>query len=70
MLFKFKNKLCFMDGSIVKPSIDDSAYVLWSRCNSMVMSWILHTVSKDIAKSIMYLHNVLDMWNDLYDRFH
>ena len=39
-------------------------------CNSMVMSWILHSVSKDIAESIMYLDNRIEMWNDLYDRFH
>ncbi|KAL5550612.1 hypothetical protein UlMin_000788 [Ulmus minor] len=65
-----KNKFFCVDGSIVQPSIDDSAYALWSRCNSMVMSWILHSVSKDIAESIMYLNNASDMWNDLYDRFH
>ena len=44
--------------------------LLWSRYNSMVMSWILHSILKDIAKSIMYLDNAIDMWNDLYDRFH
>ncbi|KAL5558005.1 hypothetical protein UlMin_034216 [Ulmus minor] len=65
-----KNKICFVDGLIVQPSIDDSAFVLWSRCNNMVMSWILHLVSKEIAESIMYLNNAMDMWNDLYDRFH
>ncbi|KAL5568374.1 hypothetical protein UlMin_024949 [Ulmus minor] len=65
-----KNKICFVDGSIVQPSIDDSYYALWSRYNSMVMSWILHSVSKDIAESIMHLNNALDIWNDLHDRFH
>ncbi|KAL5556213.1 hypothetical protein UlMin_038449 [Ulmus minor] len=70
MAFVAKNKLCFVDGYIVQPSIDDLIYGLWSRCNSIIMSWILHSVSKDIAKSIMYLDNAIDMWSDLYDRFH
>ncbi|KAL5580725.1 hypothetical protein UlMin_013167 [Ulmus minor] len=65
-----KNKLCFVDGSIDKPSVDDLVYGLWSRCNSMVMSWILHSISKDIAESIMYLDSVFDMWSDLFDGFH
>ncbi|KAL5542133.1 hypothetical protein UlMin_009843 [Ulmus minor] len=65
-----KNKLCFVDGSIDKPTIDDPVYGSWSRCNSMVMSWIFHSVSKDIAEIIMYLDNVVDMWSDLYDKFH
>ncbi|KAK0596576.1 hypothetical protein LWI29_016954 [Acer saccharum] len=58
------------DGTISRPSVNDSLYVLWSRCNSMVMSWILHAVSKEIADSIMYIDNGVDVWNDLHDRFH
>ena len=55
-----KNKFYFVDGSVLQPLIDDT----------MVMSWILHFVSKDIAESIMYLDNAIDMWNDFYDRFY
>ncbi|KAL5550239.1 hypothetical protein UlMin_000415 [Ulmus minor] len=65
-----KNKLCFVDGSIDKPSVDHPVYGLWFRCNNMVMSWILHFVLKDIVESIMYLDSAFDMWSDLYDRFH
>ena len=36
----------------------------------MVISWILHSVSNDIAESIMYLDGAFDMWSVLYDRFH
>ena len=65
-----KNKFCFVDGTISRPSVNDSLYVLCSRCNDMVMSWILHVVSKEIADSIMYIDNGVDVWNDLHDRFH
>ncbi|KAI9196047.1 hypothetical protein LWI28_020507 [Acer negundo] len=65
-----KNKFCFVDGTISRRSVNDSLYVLWSRCNSMVMSWILHVVSKEIADSIMYIDNGVDVWNDFHDRFH
>ncbi|KAL5575080.1 hypothetical protein UlMin_016779 [Ulmus minor] len=33
------------------------------------MSWILNAVFKDIAYSIMYIHDAQSMWIDLHDRF-
>ncbi|KAL5570085.1 hypothetical protein UlMin_026660 [Ulmus minor] len=56
-----KNKLCFVDGTISKLSPDDDYYNSWSHCNSMVMSWILHAVSREIADSIMYIDNAESM---------
>jgi hypothetical protein len=35
----------------------------------MVLSWILNSVSKDIAASVIYINSADDMWNDLNDRF-
>jgi hypothetical protein len=35
----------------------------------MVSSWILNSVSKDIAASIIYIDNVADVWTDLKERF-
>ncbi|KAL5547209.1 hypothetical protein UlMin_006896 [Ulmus minor] len=65
-----KNKLYFVDGTISKLSLDDDYYNSWSHCNSMVMSWILHAVSREIADSIVYIDNAESMWNDLHDCFH
>jgi len=36
-----KNKLGLVDGSLLRPSEDDLSFRIWSRCNSMVKSWIL-----------------------------
>ena len=60
----------WMHGSISRPEVDDSLVSFWFRFNNMVMSWILHVVSKDIVDSIMYVDNACDMWNDLHKRFH
>ena len=43
-----KNKLAFIDGSIVRIAESHHNFRIWSRCNSMVKSWILNTVSKQI----------------------
>ncbi|KAL5562654.1 hypothetical protein UlMin_032401 [Ulmus minor] len=65
-----KSKLYFVDGSLSRPALDDDCYSSWFRCNSMVMSWILHAISHEIVDSVMYIANTEDMWNDLHDRFH
>jgi hypothetical protein len=50
-----KNKLCFVDGSMPKPYVNVNLFQAWTRCNDMVVSWILHSVSKDIASTIIYI---------------
>ncbi|KAL5576834.1 hypothetical protein UlMin_018533 [Ulmus minor] len=65
-----KNKLSFVDGSLSRPTVDDECYNSWFCCNSMVMSWLLHAISREIADSVMYIDNAEAMWTDLHDRFH
>jgi len=49
-----KNKMSFVTGVYPKPANDSPYFPLWERCNSMVISWLLHSISKDIASSIIY----------------
>jgi len=63
-----KNKLGFIDGSLPKPSPEDeSLHHAWTRCNNMIIAWILNSVSKDIASSIIYITTCEEMWQDLRD---
>jgi hypothetical protein len=57
-----KNKLGFLDGSLNKP-LDDSGFEsrAWVRCNTMVLSWILISVSKEIASNVIYIENAADV---------
>ena len=71
LAISMKNKIGFLDGSILKPSISDhSLYTAWIRNNNMVISWILNSVSKEISSSILYDESASDIWLDLKTRFH
>ncbi|XP_075504350.1 uncharacterized protein LOC142541771 [Primulina tabacum] len=70
MALTAKNKLSFVDNSIQRPPLDDLLYGAWLRCNSMVISWILNFVTKEIADSLMYIPTAHGIWSDLRDRFH
>jgi len=69
MALSAKNKLCLIDGSLPKPSDSSTIFKAWTRCNDMVLSWIINSVSKKIAASIIYIDNAEAMWKDLNERF-
>lgn len=69
MAFKAKNKFSFIDGSIHTPAEYDLLFNAWKRCNFVIKSWILKTVSKEIAYSLMYIRSVHNIWKELKDRY-
>ncbi|XP_062086235.1 uncharacterized protein LOC133792349 [Humulus lupulus] len=60
-----KNKFAFINGSLPQPPAFDPHFNAWQRCNQMVMSWVLHSVSPEIKTSIMYLESEAAMWSEL-----
>ncbi|XP_019238891.1 PREDICTED: uncharacterized protein LOC109218949 [Nicotiana attenuata] len=64
-----KNKLGFIDGTLTVPPADSGLQRIWARCNDMVLSWLLNSLSKDIAESVLYSQSAKDLWSDLEDRF-
>ncbi|XP_073138143.1 uncharacterized protein [Henckelia pumila] len=70
MTLTAKNKFVFVDGSLLRPNSDDLLFGAWIRCNSMVISWILNDVSRDIADSLLFITTASEIWTDLRNRFH
>ncbi|XP_072071634.1 uncharacterized protein [Arachis hypogaea] len=64
-----KNKVKFLDGSILKPGEGDPNFEAWDRCNNFLLSWINHSLSPEIAKSVMWISSAPDLWNDLKRRY-
>ena len=65
-----KNKFAFVDGTLPRPLESHPHYRIWSRCNAMVKSWILNSVSKEIYGSILRFKDASEIWHDLMVRFH
>ena len=64
-----KNKYKFVDGSIPVPNEDDLNRLAWERCNNLVHTWIINSISPSIAHSVVFIEYAIYMWNDLKDRF-
>ncbi|XP_057950866.1 uncharacterized protein LOC131145683 [Malania oleifera] len=64
-----KNKSCFINGTIAKPKDEDPLFAAWSKCNTMILSWLLNVVSRDIASSVLYHEFAKYFWDDIAVRF-
>lgn len=50
-----KNKLGFVDKTILQPESISSIYANWNQANSMVISWILNSLYTTITDSVLFL---------------
>lgn len=66
---EMKNKIQFIDGTLLMPAKEHSLYHAWRRCNTLVISWIRNSGFVLIAKSIMYIEKAVDVLKDLISRF-
>uniref|UniRef100_A0A803KPU4 Retrotransposon Copia-like N-terminal domain-containing protein n=1 Tax=Chenopodium quinoa TaxID=63459 RepID=A0A803KPU4_CHEQI len=64
-----KNKIGFVDGSIPEPAVNDSLFPKWKRCDYMVMSWLLSSMSADIANDFAYVESAAELWSEIKERF-
>nr|GEU78352.1 putative Gag-polypeptide of LTR copia-type [Tanacetum cinerariifolium] len=68
-----RNKYAFMDGSCVKSAYSASnvLFAQWDRCNDVVLTWIMNSVSVDVYMGLVYSVDVATSWIDLestYDK--
>lgn len=49
-----KNKLGFVDGSIIKPDAGSLDFKAWERCNDLVCSWLLCNLDESLSRSVLF----------------
>ncbi|XP_019267483.1 PREDICTED: uncharacterized protein LOC109244795 [Nicotiana attenuata] len=64
-----KNKLGFINGTCLEPALNAAEHSQWSRCNNMVTSWLLNSLTKEIGDSVIYSRTAKDLWGSLEHRF-
>ncbi|XP_073040412.1 uncharacterized protein [Primulina eburnea] len=64
-----KNKIALIDGSCRRPPVGSQNLLQWERCNALVLSWIMNTVSKEIFGGIIYASDASAVWTDLKEQF-
>ncbi|KAL6179330.1 hypothetical protein ACLB2K_050846 [Fragaria x ananassa] len=69
MALKIKNKIGFVLGTQVKPTVNLEEQQQWERCDTLVKTWLIASMSKPISGSVKNCKTSRDVWLDLQERF-
>ncbi|KAL6212030.1 hypothetical protein ACLB2K_017253 [Fragaria x ananassa] len=69
MALQIKNKIGFVNGTLIKPVKNPDELLQWNRCNILVKTWLLASMSAPIAKSFSHCKDARTVWLELYERF-
>ena len=66
MALDAKSKLGFVNGSVnASMAVTPLEKQAWSKRNSMILSWILNSVSPQLITSVIYRDTAFEVWNTL-----
>ncbi|XP_042946088.1 uncharacterized protein LOC122279473 [Carya illinoinensis] len=66
---KVWNKLGFIDGFIPVPDKAVALFPSWSKCETIVLSWLLNPLTSKMAQSVIYVDSSCAMWLELKEHF-
>ncbi|CAH9079262.1 unnamed protein product [Cuscuta epithymum] len=66
---KARQKYCFVDGSMTKPTEPAKLVLDWETVNSMVVSWLLRSMEANVVASIPFHEEARALWTYLEKRF-
>ncbi|XP_075085066.1 uncharacterized protein LOC142168302 [Nicotiana tabacum] len=64
-----KNKLGMIKGTILGPSPAFPLFEPETKCNDMVVAWILKSLDREIGETIMHTKSAEKLWNEIEKRF-
>jgi hypothetical protein len=60
-------KLGFINSSTISPEVNDPKYEAWLSKDQLVMSWILNSIERNLAKIFSFSESSLDLWDAIRD---
>lgn len=68
-ILRAKNKLGFIDGTLIRPTILNQINMAWDYCNTFLMVWIINSIEPDIADGVLWIESSQESWKDLKDHY-
>lgn len=65
-----KNKLGLVDGTWKKEDFRANLGYRWDRCNTIVLGWIMSSISKELLSGLIYANDASKVWEDMRERLH
>ncbi|XP_021985377.1 uncharacterized protein LOC110881416 [Helianthus annuus] len=65
-----KNKYGFIDGKVEKPKDNVVLATQWDRCNFVVLTWLLNSISEELFLGQVFSKLASEVWTDLKESFY
>ena len=65
LFLKGRGKMGYINGRIKTPKIEDAAYDKWEMENSVVMTWLIHSMIPDIGEGFLDMATAQDIWETM-----
>jgi hypothetical protein len=69
LALRVKNKVEFIDGTFVKPTDNVVLEGQWDRCNSIVLTWILNSLSEELYIGQVFSNLASNVWKELKETY-
>ncbi|XP_076914870.1 uncharacterized protein LOC143574026 [Bidens hawaiensis] len=69
LALQVKNKIGFIDGTCVRSNTNEMLARQWDRCNSIVLTWLLNSVSEELYLGQVYSKLATEVWKDLKETY-
>lgn len=60
-----KNKIGFIEGTIVKPDESHKDYNRWMRCDYLVICWLMNSMNEEIGENFTFVESSAQLWNEI-----
>ncbi|PWA55640.1 hypothetical protein CTI12_AA424070 [Artemisia annua] len=64
-----KFKVGFIDGTCVKPPVNDVNVQRWVRCDYMVTRWFLNSMVTELSDAFLYAQSACELWKAIGERY-
>jgi hypothetical protein len=58
---KSRQKMGYLKGKASELALDEPSYDKWKAENSMIMSWLLHSMLPEISQGYLFLHTTKEV---------
>lgn len=58
-----KGKEDYITGTAATPPMKDPKYKVWKSKTSMVMSWLINSITNNVGKDFMYYTTIKEIWD-------
>ncbi|KAI3830073.1 hypothetical protein L1987_04206 [Smallanthus sonchifolius] len=69
LALEVKNKLGFIDGSCERSTTNETLAKHWDRCNSIVLTWILNSISEELYLGQVFSTVAAYVWDELKETY-